>query len=74
MLTERILVGKNPVSRWHNSNITIDMNPAGDIKINKGKSSENVDGMIALVMAIGEKMDKHNNQGSVYDERDIIIL
>lgn len=74
MLTERILVGKNPVSRWHNSNITIDMNPAGDIKINKGKSSEKVDGMIALVMAIGEKMDKHNNQGSVYDERDIIIL
>ena len=74
MLTESINVGQNPVSRWHNSNINIDMNPAGDIKITKAKSSEKVDGMVALMMAIGEKMDKHNNQGSVYDDRDIIIL
>lgn len=74
MLTNSINVGKNPVSRWHNSNIELDVNPAGDIKITKAKSTEKVDGMIALIMAMGEKMDKHNNQGSVYDDRDIIIL
>ena len=74
MLTESINVGQNPVSRWHHSNINIDMNPAGDIKITKAKSSEKVDGLVALMLAIGEKMDKHNNQGSVYDDRDIIIL
>lgn len=74
MLTNSINVGKNPVSRWHNSNIAIDVNPAGDIKITKAKSSEKVDGMVALMMAIGEKMDKHNNHGSIYDDRDIIIL
>ena len=31
-------------------------NPAGDIKITKSKSSEKVDGMVALVMALGENM------------------
>lgn len=61
MLTNEINVGENPVARWQNSNIHIDMSPAGDIKINKMKSTDKVDAMVSLAMAIGEKMDKHNN-------------
>lgn len=73
-LTGEILLEDNPVSRWQNSNISIKMDPAANIKIDKQKSSERVDGMVSLVMAIGEKMDKHNDSGSVYDERDVIII
>lgn len=46
--------GGNPVLRWMCGNIEIKRDPAGNIKIDKGKSSEKVDGMVALVMAIGE--------------------
>jgi phage terminase large subunit-like protein len=76
MLTGEVVVGDNPVSRWQNSNIAIKLDPAGNIKIDKAKSAERVDGMVSLVMAIGEKMDKFNDGGSVYDEREegLIIL
>lgn len=74
MLTHEINVGQNPIARWHNSNIHIDMNPAGDIKMNKMKSSEKIDAMVSLAMAIGECMDKHSDQGSVYNDRDLIIF
>lgn len=74
MLTNEINVGPNPVARWQNSNIHIDMSPAGDIKINKMKSTEKVDCMVSLAMAIGEKMDKHSDQGSIYDRRDMVTI
>ncbi|MBW1612421.1 MAG: terminase large subunit [Deltaproteobacteria bacterium] len=44
----------NPVLRWMNTNVFIKRNPAGDIKIDKDKSQDKVDGMVATVMAIGE--------------------
>jgi phage terminase large subunit-like protein len=46
----------NPVLRWMCSNILLMTDPAGNIKINKAKSSEKVDGMVALVMALGNYM------------------
>ena len=42
----------NEVLRWMCSNVEINKDPAGNIKIDKGKSSDKVDGMVALVMAL----------------------
>lgn len=50
---QQINHGGNPVLRWMNSNIMLMTDPAGNIKINKAKSTEKVDGMVALVMALG---------------------
>lgn len=58
----------NPVLRWMNSNIQIQTDPAGNIKINKAKSSEKVDGMVALAMALGETMTDERPHASVYDD------
>lgn len=44
--------GGNPVMRWMADNITIRRDPAGNIKIDKAKSSEKVDGCVAAVMAL----------------------
>lgn len=44
----------NPVLRWQVSNVSIRRDPAGNIKIDKEKSKEKVDGMVAKVMAYGE--------------------
>lgn len=43
--------GGNPVLRTHASNVMIKKDPAGNIKIDKSKSSEKVDAMAALVDA-----------------------
>ncbi len=44
--------GGNPVLRWMCSNIQIESDAAGNIKMSKKKSREKIDGMVALAMAI----------------------
>ena len=62
----------NPVLRWQCENIQLQTDPAGNIKINKQKSSEKVDGIVALVMALGEMMTDENPGESIYNERGIL--
>jgi len=44
----------NPVMRWQISNVDIKRDPAGNIKIDKEKSKDKVDGPVSAVMAYGE--------------------
>ena len=73
VLEKRLWHNHNPVSAWQVGNIVIDMDPAGSIKITRNKCKEKVDGMVALVMAIGAYLGqyKDNSNKSVYDERGI---
>jgi phage terminase large subunit-like protein len=64
----------NPVLRWMASNVELKLDPAGNIKIDKSKSSEKVDGMVALVMALGAFMTPPESEDSVYLERGIRTL
>ena len=76
---EKLIIGKqiihddNPCMNWMLSNVAIQEDPAGNIKIAKNKSKEKVDGMVALVMALGEMMTEESTD-SVYDERGLLIL
>jgi phage terminase large subunit-like protein len=63
----------DPVLRWMNANVVIRTDPAGNIKIDKDKSTEKVDGMVALAMAIGEMMS-HPEKGSIYNNDDFEFL
>ena len=47
--------------------------PAGNLKIDKEKSTEKVDGAVALVMALDRAM-KNQGSGSVYDERGLLFI
>jgi phage terminase large subunit-like protein len=60
--------GGNPVLRWMVSNVMIEEDPAANIKINKKKSREKVDGIVALVMAIGESMTVEPVKRSRYED------
>ena len=62
----------NPVLRWQCENIQLQTDPAGNIKINKQRSSEKVDGMVALVMALGEMMTDESPGDSTYNDRGIL--
>ena len=76
VLEERIAHGGHPVLSWMMDNIFIRTDPAGNIKIDKAKSTEKVDGAVALVMALDRAIRCGNSDGgeSVYDTRDLFIL
>jgi len=56
ILGEQINHFGNPVLRWMCSNVELSQDPAGNIKVNKSKSIDKVDGIVASIMAIGEWM------------------
>jgi phage terminase large subunit-like protein len=54
-------------------NIYIKTDPAGNIKPDKEKSTERIDGAVALIMAL-DRAISNENKTSVYDERGILII
>lgn len=64
----------NPVLAWMCGNIEIQRDAADNIKINKGKSKEKVDGMVALVEALGGFLTDKSDDEYIYRDRDLIFL
>jgi len=65
--------GGNPVLRWMASNVAIETDAAGNIKPSKAKSRERIDGIVALVMALG-RMISHVGDASPYETRGLRVL
>ena len=75
VLEERIAHGSNPVLRWMMDNISVRTDPAGNIKPDKEKSTERIDGAVAAIMALDRAIRCGSEpQGSIYDERDLLIF
>jgi phage terminase large subunit-like protein len=75
VLDKKINHGGHPVLRWMMSNITLQEDPAGNIKINKGKSKDKIDGIAALIMALAEYMNTLGEDGeSIYEDRGLIFI
>lgn len=73
VLNKRLVHGGNPVLRWNADNVVVRTDPAGNIKMDKSKSTNKIDGMYALVMAL-DRAIKHANPTSVYEERGMRSL
>lgn len=55
----------NPVTRWMLGNVMLKRDPADNIKIDKSKSGDKVDGPVSIVMALGtylQEAQKNNTQ------------
>ena len=74
VLAKQINHAGHPVLRWNVSNISIKSDPAGNIKFDKSKSTEKIDGAVALVMALGNYLNNGGGEESNYDDRGIIFL
>lgn len=80
VLSERLDHGGNPVASWHAECLEVRTDPAGNLKPSKPdvrKSSKRIDGMVALIMALGRAMLLGANppvERSVYDERGLLTL
>jgi phage terminase large subunit-like protein len=53
LMDRRIIIAKNPCFRWMAANVVAVMDDAGNTKYSKLKSRKKIDGIIAMVMAIG---------------------
>lgn len=71
ILSRHIEHNSNPVIRWMLGNVAIKHDPAGNQKPDKEKSVEKIDGVVALIMAIGTAMVQPPEQESVYVERGL---
>ena len=75
VLEKRIAHGGHPVLRWMMDNIFIRRDPAGNIKADKEKSTEKIDGAVAMIMGLDRAIRCGNDSGeSVYDDRGILFL
>lgn len=74
-LEQKIAHNGHPVLRWNMDNIFIKRDPAGNIKPDKEKSTEKIDGTVATIMALDRAIRCGNDSGdSIYDERDLLVL
>ena len=62
VLTEDIAHGAHPVLRWNARNAVAVPDAAGNNKIDKAKSREQVDGLIACIMGVGRAMQVSEQQ------------
>ena len=61
--------------RWMADNIFIRTDPAGNIKADKEKSTEKIDGVIALIMALDRAIRCGNDTSeSVYESRGVLVF
>ena len=65
--------GGNPVLRWMCSNVQIESDAAGNIKMSKKKSREKIDGMVALAMTISAWGGQEPEFRSRYEDEDAEI-
>lgn len=74
-LEQKLAHGGHPVLRWMMDNIYIRTDPAGNIKADKEKSTEKIDGAVATIMAL-DRAIRCGNQvtESVYDHRGILFI
>lgn len=73
-LEERIAHGGHKVLRWMMDNVFVRQDPAGNIKMDKEKSTEKIDGAVATVMALDRAIRNEGCDVSVYDDRGILIF
>jgi len=73
VLEKSLRHGGNPVLRWMADNMVVRSDPAGNLKPDKEKSTEKIDGIVALVMAL-DRAIRNADSGTVYSERGILVL
>jgi phage terminase large subunit-like protein len=73
LMEGRINHGGNPVLKWMAQNVVMHQDPAGNIKPDKDKSTEKIDGIVATIMAL-DRAIRCEDAVSVYDSRGILFI
>lgn len=75
VLTKKIRHGGHPVLRWNADNMVVQQDPAGNLKPDKAKATQKIDGMVALIMAL-DRATKHAGEDSksIYETRGVLTV
>jgi phage terminase large subunit-like protein len=74
LLSKRIAHNAHPVLRWMAANVAVRQDPAGNLKPDKQKSTERIDGIVATIMALGRAMITAHEGDSIYESRGILTF
>lgn len=75
ILSEQVQHGQHPVLRWMAGNVVTEQDALGNLRMNKKKSPEKIDGMVASAMAMHRCMAHQNDDDeSIYEDRGLIVL
>ena len=75
VLDKKINHGGHPVLRWCMSNVVLESDAAGNIKLSKKKAKGKIDPIAATVMALAEYMNTLDDEGnSIYNDRGLIFI
>ena len=74
ILEKKLAHNGHKILDWNMDNIVVRRDPAGNIKIDKAKSTEKVDGAVALVMALSRALLHSEQATSVYETRGLLYI
>lgn len=74
MVDGRLKHGGNPVLRWQSTNLVYERDPAGNRKPAKNRAIDRIDGMVALIMAIGTAVKAAPKKRSIYAKRGLVAV
>ena len=64
----------NPILNWNSNNIIVTQDPAGNIKPDKMKSEQKIDGIVALIIAIGIAIADNKETDNPYKQRGLRVI
>lgn len=75
ILEKKIAHNGQAVLRWNFDNLVVETDAAGNVKPSKRRTTEKIDGVVALVMALARAL-LHDGSGgvSVYDSRGLLFI
>jgi phage terminase large subunit-like protein len=74
VMSHKIAHGNNPVLNWMADNVVANLDAAGNIKPDKERSREKVDGIVALIMGLDRAMRNSQRPRSIYETRGLVTL
>jgi phage terminase large subunit-like protein len=74
VLNRKIRHNNHPILRWMCDNLVVKQDPAGNLKPDKAKSSQKIDGMVALIMALDRCIRSEAEGPSVYEDSPMLIV
>ncbi len=72
VLNGELAHGGNPVLNWMVSNVSIKIDAAENKKPDKEKSTERIDGAVAMIMSIGRAMVHREDEVNIYEKYSLI--
>jgi phage terminase large subunit-like protein len=75
VLSGNLQHGGHPVLRWNADNLVVEQDAAGNLKPDKAKATQKIDGMVALIMGLDRAIRHSSDNGpSIYESEGLKVI